>query len=63
LNCKHTTDAGESMWVGTGGAGGSSGDLLQTGVRSDCIGGVQDNNPSWWEQFPQLPETKYDTTT
>jgi hypothetical protein len=63
LNCKDTTDAGESMWVGTGGAGGSSGDLLQTGVRSDCIGGVQDNNPSWWEQFPPLPETKFDTTT
>jgi hypothetical protein len=59
LNCKHTTNAGESTWVGIGGAGGSSGDLLQTGVRSDCIGGVQDNNPGWWEQVPPLPETDF----
>lgn len=62
LNCKHTKNAGESIWVGTGGVPGF-GDLLQTGVRSDCVGGVQDNNPSWWEQFPPLPETTFDATT
>jgi hypothetical protein len=60
LNCKHTKDAGESIWVGTGGATATEA-LLQTGVRSDCIGGVQDNNPSWWEEFPPLPETDFDT--
>ena len=59
LNCAHTSNAGESMWVGIGGAGASSGDLLQTGVRSDCVGGTQDNNPGWWEEYPQLPETDF----
>jgi hypothetical protein len=59
LNCTHTTNAGESTWVGIGGAGGSTGSLLQTGVRSDCIGGAQDNNPGWWEEVPPLPETDF----
>jgi hypothetical protein len=59
LNCTHTTNAGESIWVGIGGGGPSAGDLLQTGVRSDCIGSVQDNNPGWWEEFPELPETDF----
>ena len=63
LNCKHTKNAGESIWVGIGGAGGGSGDLLQTGVRSDCIKGVQDNNPGWWEKFPPLPETDFESFT
>ena len=61
LNCTHTSNAGESIWVGIGGAGGSSGGLLQTGVRSDCIGTTQDNNPGWWEEFPQLPEKDFAT--
>jgi hypothetical protein len=61
LNCQHTTNAGESMWVGTGGAGGATGDLLQTGVRSDCVAGVQDNNPGWWEKYPPLPETDFES--
>jgi len=60
LNCKHTKDAGESIWVGIGGAAGTE-PLLQTGVRSDCFGGVQDNNPGWWEEFPPLPETDFAT--
>src|SRR5262249_16558705 len=30
LNCKHTPNAGVSIWAGIGGAGGSSGELLQT---------------------------------
>ena len=63
LNCTHTSNAGESIWVGIGGAGGSSGELLQTGVRSDCVGGVQDNNPGWWEKFPPLPETRFTSLT
>jgi hypothetical protein len=59
LNCGHTKNAGEATWVGTGGAGGSSGELLQTGVRSDCINGVQDNGAAWWEEYPQLPEIDF----
>lgn len=55
LDCTKTRNAGETAWVGTGGAGGSSGDLLQTGVVSECIGGVQVENPAWWEEFPQYP--------
>jgi hypothetical protein len=55
LNCGPTPNAGESTWVGTGGAGGSSGELLQTGVQSDCEAGVQRDNPAWWEEFPEYP--------
>jgi peptidase A4-like protein len=53
LNCGHTPDASEATWVGIGGNGGSSGDLLQTGVESDCVGDVQVENPGWWEEFPE----------
>jgi hypothetical protein len=59
LNCTHTSNAGESMWVGIGGSSPTSGDLLQTGVRSDCVGSVQDNNPGWWEEFPEAPEIDF----
>ena len=61
LNCSHTKNAGVSSWVGIGGAGGSSGDLLQTGVRSMCIGGVQSENVGWWEEFPENAETDFAT--
>lgn len=61
LNCRHTKNAGEATWVGIGGAGGSSGELLQTGVRSDCINGVQDNGAAWWEEYPQVPEIDFKT--
>lgn len=63
LNCKKTPNAGEAVWVGTGGAGTSTGDLLQTGVVSDCIGGVQTENPGWWEEFPQRPATLFQSMT
>jgi hypothetical protein len=59
LNCSKTPNAGVSVWVGTGAAGPGTGDLLQTGVRSDCVGGTQDNNPGWWEEFPELPEIDF----
>jgi hypothetical protein len=55
LNCKKTPNAGEAAWVGTGGAGETSGDLLQTGVVSECIRGTQVVDPAWWEEFPQYP--------
>jgi len=61
LNCKHTTNGGVSTWVGIGGAGGSSGDLLQTGIRSDCVNGAQYDNAAWWEEYPQLPEIDFHT--
>jgi hypothetical protein len=63
LNCTPTPNAGESTWVGIGGAGGTSGDLLQTGVRSDCIGGVQYDEVGWWEEFPELPEIDFKSMT
>jgi Peptidase A4 family len=61
LNCSRTPNAGESEWVGIGGNGGSSGDLLQTGVVSDCRGGVQYDNVGWWEEYPQYPEIDFKT--
>jgi Peptidase A4 family len=59
LNCSRTPNAGVSAWVGTGGNGGSSGDLLQTGVESDCVDGVQSNNAGWWEEAPEYPEVDF----
>jgi hypothetical protein len=61
LNCSHTKNGGESSWVGIGGAKGNSEDLLQTGVRSMCVGGVQTVNPGWWEEFPENAETDFAT--
>ena len=55
LNCLQTPAASEATWVGIGGDGNSSGDLLQTGVESDCSGGLQTSNPAWWEEFPEVP--------
>jgi Peptidase A4 family len=59
LNCGHVKRASESTWVGTGGAGGSSGDLLQTGVRSDCVAGAQDRWYAWWDEFPETAEVDF----
>lgn len=57
LDCSATPDASESTWVGTGGdLPGQV--LLQTGVRSQCAGGVQENYP-WWEMVPGLPEEDF----
>jgi hypothetical protein len=62
LNCKKTPNAGETVWVGTGGVG-TSGDLLQTGVVSQCNGGTQVENPGWWEEYPEGPATLFDSMT
>jgi hypothetical protein len=40
-----------SEWVGIGGIGGNSGNLLQTGVIETCSGGHQENQ-AWWEAVP-----------
>ena len=61
LNCSDTTDASEAMWVGIGGDGASTGDLLQTGVVSTCAGGVQVENPGWWEEFPEYSVVPFQT--
>jgi hypothetical protein len=63
LNCQKTRNAGEAAWVGIGGAGGSSGDLLQTGVVSECMKGVQVENPAWWEEFPESAADLFDAAT
>ncbi|HLX32987.1 MAG TPA: G1 family glutamic endopeptidase [Gaiellaceae bacterium] len=59
LNCSQTPNAWQSTWDGLGGDGGNSGDLLQTGVESDCVGGVQTDTAGWWELVPPLPEIPF----
>ena len=59
LNCRHTRNAGEGIWAGIGGASLSAPDLLQTGVRSDCLDGEQRNDAAWWEEFPEAPEIDF----
>ena len=59
LDCRHTERSSMSAWVGTGGAGASSGDLLQTGIRSDCVFGVEDQWYAWWDEFPEYPEVDF----
>ena len=60
LDCSVTPDGGASFWVGIGGeqwsTGGSSGALLQTGVTTDCVGGVA-QYAGWFELFPSSPNT------
>jgi len=63
LNCQATPNAGVSVWAGVGGdpssQGSSDGTLLQTGIRAECVSGVQ-NNVGWWEEWPQYYETDFD---
>lgn len=58
LDCAVTPNAGAATWVGIGGfgwsSGGSSGVLLQSGVTSSCVNGVQ-QDVGWWEEFPSNP--------
>jgi hypothetical protein len=58
LDCADTPNGGESTWVGTGGAEGSSGDLLQTGVEDDCVDGVQQDS-GWWELAPEYASFEF----
>ena len=59
LECDGVRTAGESTWVGIGGAGKAAGALLQTGVRSVCVSGTQFANPGWWAEFPKYPEVDF----
>lgn len=58
LNCSATPTGGASTWVGIGGfswpTGGTSGGLLQTGVTTNCVNGVQ-QDLGWWEEVPSIP--------
>jgi hypothetical protein len=65
LDCGATPSGSETTWDGIGGAKHNEA-LIQTGVESDCINGVQQNVP-WWEiarinrsaraGFQQLPRS------
>ena len=63
LDCAKTKNAGEAAWVGIGGARGAAEDLLQTGVVSDCVGGVQVEDPAWWEEYPESPADLFQSMT
>lgn len=58
LDCAVTPTGHVFTWVGIGGeqwsTGGSSGVLLQTGIDSSCVNGVQ-SDVAWWEVFPATP--------
>ena len=58
MDCPATPNADASTWVGIGGwnwpSGGTSGALLQTGVDTNCVGGVQQDS-AWWEEVPSDP--------
>jgi hypothetical protein len=58
VNCLRTPYAGATTWVGIGGDaaadGSSTGDLLQTGVTTDCSNGTQQTT-AWWELYPSVP--------
>lgn len=58
LNCTDVPDGQTWIWVGIGGeqwaTGGSSGSLLQTGVNTSCIDGIQ-QDIGWWEVVPATP--------
>lgn len=58
LNCADTTNAGSSTWVGTGGAGSGTGDLLQTGIEDNCVDGAQED-VGWWEEYPEVYEVDF----
>lgn len=60
LNCSATPNAGAAEWVGIGGFG-TSGTLLQTGIATNCVNGVQSNN-GWFEEVPSNPDHSYSFT-
>jgi hypothetical protein len=44
----------ESTWVGIGGAGETSGALLQTGIEDACVNHTQ-RDTGWFEEYPGTP--------
>jgi len=63
LDCMTTPSGGAAIWVGIGGypaqSGGATGSLLQTGITTDCVDGVQQNR-GWWEEYPSEPNRSAD---
>lgn len=51
LECQQTPNAIVGAWAGIGGAAAGTGDLLQTGVADQCVGGFQVDQ-AWWELAP-----------
>lgn len=63
LNCARTRNGSEAAWVGIGGAKGAAESLLQTGVVSECVDGLQKEDPGWWEEYPDSgPATLFSMT-
>ena len=54
LNCGSTPNSNSATWVGTGGDGPGTGNLLQTGTEDDCVGGSQVDR-GWFELVPSSP--------
>ena len=63
LDCARTPNAGESTWVGLGGATPGAGFLLQAGVQSVCVNGVQTDSSAWWELFPPYGQVFFHAMT
>ena len=57
MNCAGTPNGDSATWVGIGGAGGSSGALLQTGTSDNCVNGAQEDS-GWWEIVPANPNSE-----
>jgi hypothetical protein len=58
VNCSVTPNGGASIWVGIGGNGHKSGPLLQTGIDTNCVNGVQQNT-AWFEEVPTTPDYSF----
>lgn len=58
LDCSATPNSGAAIWVGTGGgdATPAGGVLLQTGVITNCVDGVQQDS-GWWDEVPGTPSS------
>ncbi len=61
LNCVGTPNATETSWVGTGGYGDNTGDLLQTGIYDKCVTGVQ-QEVGWWFEVSSAGQVIGDST-
>ncbi len=61
LNCVDTPNAAESSWVGIGGWGTGTGDLLQTGIQDECVNGVQ-QEVGWWFEVSSAGQVIGDST-
>ncbi len=61
LNCVDTPNATETPWVGIGGWGTGTGDLLQTGIYDECVNGIQ-QEVGWWFEVSSAGQVIDDST-